>query len=285
MTSDAIVRAEPGEWSGGWPLRRRQLGSVMRLELGRSLSTWGWLALLFLAFAPTFIIGAHALHDRTCNLPEETLVLAGIVQFFYLRVGIFFGCLGVFMRTIRGEASARTLHHLFLAPVRRELLVAGKFAAGVLTTSLVFGAGVLASFTLMYAHFAAGRHFALEGPGLAHLRAYLLLTTLACVGYGAVFLAMSLVFRNPIIPAVLLLLWEGIGGALPVWLKRFSVTHYLKALVPVELPVEWISGLFTVVTEPMPPWAAVSGLLAFTAGALAFACWRIRRVEINYSTD
>jgi hypothetical protein len=39
------------------------------------------------------------------------------------------------------------------------------------------------------------------------------------------------------------------------------------------------------VAEPTPAWVAVTGLLAFVVLAVAFACWRIRRLEISYSTD
>jgi ABC-type transport system involved in multi-copper enzyme maturation permease subunit len=259
--------------------------AVMRLEMARGLSPLRSLWLLCLAFAPAVIISAHAFEDHSHRLDEETLILAGIVQFFYVRFGIFFGCLGIFLRLLRGEAAERTLHYPLLAPLRREVLVAGKFLAGALTAILVFGAGVLASSILMYGHFAAGREFALNGPGLGHVRAYLLVSTLACLGYGALFLALSLVFRNPIVPAVIALLWEGINGILPAWLKHLSVTFYLKPLFPVELPVEWIFGLFTVVAEPTPPWLAVTGLLLFAAAVLAFACWRVRRLEISYSSD
>jgi len=143
----------------------------MRMELARTLTLWGSLRLLFLAFAPAFIIAAHAIQDRHCNLQEETLVLGGIIQLYYVRFGIFFGCLGIFVRLVRGELAERTLHYWFLAPVRREVLVVGKFVAGVLTTVLVFGAGILTSFWLMYVHFDAGQDFVLNGPGLAQLRA------------------------------------------------------------------------------------------------------------------
>ena len=137
----------------------------------------------------------------------------------------------------------------------------------------------------MYAHFPAGRAFVLDGPGASHLATYLMVTALACIGYGAVFVALSLLVKNPVVPSVMLLVWEGINGALPVWLKHLSVTFYLKPLFPVELPIEGILGLFTVVAEPTPPWLAVSGLLAFAALVLAFACWRIRRLEVLYSAD
>jgi len=267
------------------PLRRRQVWAAMSLELRRIFTAWGSLGLLLLASAPPLVIAAHAAAGRGCRLDEETLILAGIVQLYYVRVGIFFGCLVIFVRLLRGELAERTLHYSFLAPVRREMLVVGKFLAGALTTIAVFGTGILASFSLMYAHFAAGPDFVLHGPGLAHLRAYLLVAVLACLGYGAVFLALSLLLRNPIVPAVVVFFWEGLNGALPVWLKRFSVTYYLKPLFPVELPVPGILGLFTVVAEPTPAWLAVTGLLVFAALVLAFACWRVRRLEVLYSSD
>lgn len=266
-------------------MRVRQTLAVMRQELVRGLRGWASVWLLWLAFAPTLVIMVHAAHDRDHGLQDETLILAGIVQLFYVRFGIFFGCLFLFTRLIRGETTERTLHYLFLAPIRREVVVIGKLLSGALTAMLLFGAGVVASFALMYGHFSAGREFVMHGPALSHLAVYLLATVLACVGYGAVFLAMSLVFKNPFLPAVALLLWEGVNGALPVFLKHLSVTFYLKPLFPVELPVEGISGLFTVVAEPTPPWLAVSGLLVFAGVVLAFACWRIRRIEISYSVD
>jgi hypothetical protein len=257
----------------------------LRVELAKGLSITRSFWLFFLAFAPTFIITAHALHDKRCELANETIILAVIMQVFYTRVGIFFGCLGISVLALRGEVAEKTLHYPLLAPMRREVLIAGKFLSGALLAMLIFGAGVLASFTLMYGHFEAGRDFMLSAKGAAQLFDYLLLVVMACLGYSAVFLAMSLIFKNPVITPVLLFLWEGANGILPAWLKAFSVTHYLKPLFPIELPVEGISGLFTVVAEPTPAWLAITGLLAFSALALAYACWKMRRFEISYSTD
>jgi ABC-type transport system involved in multi-copper enzyme maturation permease subunit len=269
----------------GWPLRRRQLWQVMRTELARTFSFWRSLWVLGLAFAPVAIVTGHAINDEHCNLEEETLILAGIIQAYYVRFAIFFGCLWIFMRLVRGEVAERTLHYGLLAPLRRDVLIVGKFLAGVAATVAIFTAGVAASFTTMYAHFPAGRAFVANGPALSHLQAYLLVTALACIGYGAVFLALSFVFRNPIVPAAIVLVWEGINGALPPLLKKISVIFYLKPLFPVELPVVGITGLFTVVAEPVPAWMAVGGLLAFAALVVVFACWRMRRLEVSYSTD
>ena len=279
MSADAVVVARPGRWTAP-----RQAWAMAKWELRRIVS-WRNTWLLFAAFAPVVILLAHAARDRQHRLEDETIVLSAILQMYYIRFATYFGCLGVFMRLVRGEIAERTLHYVLLAPLRREALVAGKFLAGALTTTLVFGAGVLASFVLMYAHFPAGRAFLTQGPGLRHLGLYLLVTLLACLGYGAVLLAMSLLFKNPMVPAVVVLLWEGVNGALPAWLKHFSVTFYLKPLMPVELPIAGVLRLFTVVAEPTPAWLSVSGLLVFTVGVVAFACWRTRRLEISYSTD
>ena len=72
------------------------------------------------------------------NVAQETIVFAGVFQFFYLRLAIFFGCLGVFMNLFRGEILDKSLHFYFLAPIRREVLMVGKFLAGLLATCLIF---------------------------------------------------------------------------------------------------------------------------------------------------
>jgi ABC-type transport system involved in multi-copper enzyme maturation permease subunit len=271
--------------SGGvWAVRRRQVLTVMRQEMARGLSLRRGLWLLVLAFAPTLVILLHAMYDTHHDLEGETVILGLILQVYYVRCGIFVGCLGLALRLVRGEMAERTLHYPLLAPVRREVLMAAKFLAAALTAILTFGTAVLASFLLMYGHFEAGSTFLREAGGWGHLGWYLLVTVLACLGYLAVLLALSLMFKNPVVPAIMFLIWEGINAFLPAGLKHFSVTFYLKPLFPVQLPLRGLDVL-TVMAEPTPAWLAVTGLLAFTALVMAVACWRARHLEISYSTD
>ena len=72
--------------------------------------------------------------------------------------------------------------------------------------------------------------------GLGHWAAYVGVTVLACLGYGAVFLLIGLLARTPIIPAALILGWETINFLLPPVLKKISVTYDLESLSPVPLP-------------------------------------------------
>jgi ABC-type transport system involved in multi-copper enzyme maturation permease subunit len=271
-----------------WGLWWLQAQRLTRMEVRRNLFSWraGWI--YFLAFIPSLIIFIHLLvdHHPPSSIGEDTNVLAGIVQLYYIRLGVFFGCLGIFSRLIRGEMIERSLHFYLLAPVRREVLLLAKFAAGSISAICLFGAAIVADFALMYAGFgAAGRDYIFNGPGLGALEAYLAIVALACLGYGAVFLLLSMIFRNPTPAAMLVLGWEAINPALPSLLQKLSVASYLRHLMPVSVQAEGIFALLTVQTEPVSAWAATLGLLLLTALVLTYSCYRIRTLEIRYTTE
>src|SRR5260370_36594972 len=194
--------------------------------------------------------------------------------------------MGLFTWLFRGEIVEKSLHYYFLVAMRCEVVIVGKLLAGGLASVVTFGGSVLLAFIFMYGHFgAAGRAFIFDGPGLGHLLAYLGVATLACVGYGSLFLALSLVFKNPILPGIVVLLWETFHAVLPSLLQKLSVMFYLKQLCPVSIPSEGLMALFTVVAEPVSAWLAVPGLLVLCTVIVIFACLRIRRTEISYLAD
>jgi ABC-type transport system involved in multi-copper enzyme maturation permease subunit len=272
-------------------IRRRQLGTIVRLELSKNLRSWRGLWLYLLALLPLLPIGVHTIAALLKEggeghaLEHDTTILAGIFQFYYLRLGIFFGCLGLFTRLFRGEMMERSLHHYLLAPVRRELLTVGKFLAGLIISVATFATAVLLSFVLMYVHYGAeARSFVLAGPGLGHLGSYLLVTVLGCLGYGSLFLLLGLLVRNPILPAVPILIWEAINHVLPASLKFVSVMFYLQPLLPVEVPPNnELLTFFAIPANPVASSIAVSGLVLFSAAILLAACLRARKTEINYA--
>ena len=172
--------------------------------------------------------------NRLLNFEEDRMIFAGIFQYFYLRLAIFFGCLGMFMYLFRGEMSNRTLHYWFLAPARRDVLLAGKYAAGLIAAAAIFGGGALLAFAAMiWPHDAVEIQAYWNAGGMAHAFWYAAAAVLGCVGYGSVFLALGLYIRNPIVPAAVLLAWEGVNGILPHALQKLSVLYYLQSLCPV----------------------------------------------------
>jgi ABC-type transport system involved in multi-copper enzyme maturation permease subunit len=186
------------------------------------------------------------------------------------------------MNLFRGEVLDRSLHYYFLAPIRREVLVAGKYLSAWLTTVVLFAGATIVSYVALYGYLSgAGVSGALRGTALGHLVAYVSVTVLGCLGYGAVFLVIGLFIRNPIIPAVLIFLWEGINGLLPTLLKKISVIHYLQSMMPV--PVD--QGPFAIIAEPVSAWLAVPGLIVFTGITILIASLRIRHMEIVYASD
>ena len=274
-----------------WRLYGSQVSVLVRNEVRRNLFTRRRIWIYLLAFLPVLMILAHVIFDRNegagpGQLENDTQVLAGIVQLYYLRLGIFFTCMAIFTWLFRGEMVERTLHYQFLVPVRREVLVVGKFLAGAIITIALFEMAVLACFYLMYSRFgSAGKSYVFDGPGVGQLGSYLLVTALACLGYGAVFLAFSLLFKNPIIPGVVIMGWEAVAPIFPPWAQRLSVTFYLKHLCPVSLPIRGPLAIFTIVAGPVSPFMAVLGLLFLTIAILALSCFLIHRMEITYTAE
>jgi len=267
----------------------RQLLGVLRLELRKSfLSRRGWWIWL-LAAAPVLLSTSHWLFEarRTAvhhSLGEDSMIFAGIFEFYYLRMGIFFGCVGIFSNLFRGEMLEKTLHYYFLTPMRRELLVVGKYLAGVAAAVVLFASSAALCFLTIGRHFGpAYSDFLWNGPGMAQLAWYVAVTVLACVGYGAVFVLCGLLFRNPMIPAAAVMVWENLNPFLPALLKKISVIFYLKSLSPVEVPVPGPLAVMVVVSDPTPAWLAVPGLVALALVLLAYAALTARHTEIGYS--
>ncbi len=234
-------------------------------------------------------VKAFSRHDPE-SLTQSSLIFATSFQTYFLRVAIFFGCVGIFTNLFRGEMMDKSLHFYLLTPMRREVLLAGKYLAGLLATLVIFGVSAGIQLSVMLGEFDhATLASYLAGPGWGQIFWYLMTTVLACIGYGSVFVAAGLFFRNPIIPTVIVLIWEGANVFLPSILKKISLIFYLQSLCPVvapsdvKLPAAY--KLLVSTTEPVAPAVAICGILVFTGLVLVAAALRARTLEINYSAD
>ena len=228
--------------------------------------------------------------EPVLNFEEDRTIFAGLFQYFYLRLAIFFGCLGMFMYLFSGEMSNRTLHYWFLAPARREVVLAGKYAAGLIASTAIFSGGALLAFAAMiWPHDPVELQAYWNAGGMAHAFWYAAAAVLGCVGYGSVFLAVGLYTRNPIIPAAVLLAWEGASGVLPHALQKISVLYYLQSLCPVAAPMDddapTLIRLLAAPAAPASRPAAILGLLLLTALVLWIASRTVRRMEISYGAE
>ena len=89
--------------------------------------------------------------------------------------------------------SNRTLHFWFLAPARREVLLAGKYAAGLIASAVIFGGGALLTLAAMiWPHDSVEVQAYWNAGGMGHVFWYGAAAALGCVGYGSVFLAVGM---------------------------------------------------------------------------------------------
>ncbi len=272
-----------------WRLWSAQIAAIVRLDLKKNFSFRRALPIYLLAALPLVIFVSHAIGYARgwteCHGTEDLTVFAGVSQLFILRLVVFFGCVVIFLNLFRGEVVQKSLHYYFLSPVRREVLVLGKYLSGLLTTVVVFGASVALSYAVLCRHLAATQSAALAGPAMAQLANYAGITALACAGYGAVFLLLGMLFRNPIIPSIAVLVWESLIVFFPPLLKKISVIFYLESLCPVRVPFEGPGAIFAITANPTPAYLAIPGLLILAVAIVAIAAVRIRRMEISYGTE
>ncbi len=283
--AEKLTRPDPAGLFG------RQILGILRFELRRNLFSrraWG---VYFLAFMPVLLVALWSVTPLPGEMfegPAQTVTFFAVIFSFYLRVSIFLSALFLFMSLFRSEILERSLHYYFLTPVRREVLVAGKYLSALLSSWVIFTISTVALYLLIGLPWGLGElgHYLFRGPGLGNMTAYVATALLGVAGYGAVFLLAGMFFRNPVVPAVLIWFWEMVlHPFLPATLKKISVAFYLQSFYPVIPPEEGCLALFQVLEEPPPVWLSVFGLLIFTVVVLFAAGWRARTMEVAYGDD
>jgi hypothetical protein len=268
----------------------RQIFAVQALELRKRFLGKRAIPVYLLALIPLVLFTGRLVVLRVFHVDQNELIAHDRVMYavlfrtLILRFVVYFGCVAVFVPLFRGDILDRSLHYYFLVPLKRQTLTAAKYVSGLVAALVLFNGVTVATWTLAYLAYGptALVQQLLSGHGLFELPGYLLVTSLACVGYGAVFLAAGVFFKNPIVPAVAILGWESINALLPPVLKKISVIHYLESLCPVSIPQD--SGI-AILADPASPWVAIPGILLLAALLVTLAARRVKRLEILYGVE
>jgi ABC-type transport system involved in multi-copper enzyme maturation permease subunit len=276
-------------WDREWRRHRRERDGETEEELHqRQLRYWDGRRRANLIFEDGVLQNIHVRQIVSIDLQRN--IYNGVFHYYYLKLAIFFGCLGIFMNLFRGEMLDKTLHFWLLAPARRDVLLAGKYLAGLLAATIIFGGGAALTYAAMLWPLPPSEiQTFFAGPAAGQILRYSAAALLACLGYGSAFLAAGLLVRNPIVPAVVLMGWESINGFLPAMLQKISVLYYVQSLCPMPPPID--AGAPALVRLFFAPAAsaswpvAVFGLCALTAVVLYFAARAVKRLEINYGGD
>lgn len=283
-----------------WQAARRQVAAVALHEMRRLMTARHGLArllVLLLPFVLALIValvriafseagpaGTRVLFGHPFTIQEDLTALAKTFRLANLRWVIFLSCAGLFGGLFSGERSERTLHHVFLQPVRREILTIGKFAGGLaLFWIAAVAAWLLTVVTWLLPHglgTALGTLFSVQGLGDFAAHAFILL--LATLAYGGIFLLAGVLGRSPPIIALALLAWEGLCSFLPLAFQRFTVYYWLDSLLPLRVPA---GPVLAVLAEPAPWPASLAACFLIASAAIGVAAWRARWMQVAYGAS
>ena len=112
------------------------VAAIFRLEITKNFLGRRSILLYLLALLPIVPLALLAPFTPPGSEWQDFTQYSMIFAVFYggliLRTVVFFGCAWIFMNLFRGDIVDRSLHFYFLSPVRREVLVIGKYLSGCL---------------------------------------------------------------------------------------------------------------------------------------------------------
>lgn len=272
-------------------MRARMLRAVFSLSLRRLVLAPSLLAHLGIAAVPLFIVTmiyiGNLHRHRMPTIQEIHIATELFLRILYLHFVVFFIANILGSAVIRQERDEQTLHYFFLQPVRRWMVISGKFAAYL----IVSGAICVVSFWAVYLAlalpaigtrgvasdlFSHGR-FAIMGRET-------LVLLLGLVAYGAFALIMGGVgFFKSASYALFLLGWEAGLPYLPSTLKFWTFAHYLQSLLP-ERMIE-NKEMFELLGEPATTGMSLAVLLGVPALFIGVAILMFRARECQYGGE
>ena len=188
-----------------------------------------------------------------------------VIAFYYVRNVLPLAALFYATSLIADEVEGKTLTYLLTRPIERHAILAGKYAAYLVTTlALSLPAAVLTFFLLVTARGWTG-----IGASVPDLFRDLGVMTLTLAVYGAFFTLLGVSLRRPMIPGLLFLfVWE-LAANLPGYLPRATITAWLRSLTRHRPPAEEISEMFGQVLPTALSLEVLAGMLVvFAAGSL-----------------
>lgn len=252
---------------------------VFDLSLGQMLWSKRTIFMALVVGGPVLIAGVLRLGEllgliaRAGGAAVAGPVIFGLmIWVFYLRFTV--PVLGVFYGTalIADEVDDKTITYLFTRPVPRGAVLVGKYLAYLACTVLV----VLPSVVLVYLLVVPIRGSL--GRTFPDLLLDLGLLALGLAVYGAVFAFVGARLKRPLLIGLIFALgWEPAALLFPGYLRKFTVAHYLQALVPHAMPQDSAVSFLQSMFQNYPS-ATVSLLCLFGIGA-GFLALGVRAIE------
>ncbi len=275
--------------ASGLPVWRRQLMIIFRIELSKAMFSRRAFSCYALISMPIILMIVAAFDENQdgsnafVTIENARRIFGYIFSTLIMGAVLFLGNAAIFTTLFRGEMLDRSIHYYLLTPVRREVLVIGKYLAGLAAAFVLFGLCTVSCFFLLYVPFGIEQFITDLSNGIVmqQLGLYLGIVALGSMGYGAVFMATGLLFRNPLIPIIVVAGWEMLHFILPPALKVFSIIYYIKGLLPIPMD----EGPLAVIVAPPPLWISIVGMFGLSALTVAISVLILKRLEVKYTDE
>ena len=227
----------------------------LRVLLGRRL-IWG---LMLAACLPLGLALYLRLSKGACGSGDLADLLAHLVlQFFGLGLPLLLA-----VAAVRDDREDKTLIYLWTRPVSRWALVFGKvLAAAMVGCGLMLASSAAAGLVLL-----VGCGQGAEFGGIVMGRG-LLAVGLAGLVYTPLFAMVAVIFRKPMVPAIILAFgWEVVVANLPGGFPRVTLMYYLKSILGLGPDA---TGVLSMFVESVNPASTSLALLVLIVAGLVF---------------
>lgn len=152
-----------------------------------------------------------------------------IVPFYFTMfiqfIALFFGS-----SVINDERENKTLIYLTTTSTPKLSLLTGKFLSYYIVSSIIVLFGFILCFIVSFID-------RLDASALSLIAGLTGVAALSLLVYSAFFCALGTIFKKSILFGVFFILgWENVIQYFPGSTQKFSLNHYVKSLLPVELP-------------------------------------------------
>ncbi len=239
-----------------WSKKTIMIAAVSALTLsiaiiGRLIMSFHWIRV---PFTPEQVFGS--------------LMSTAVIHFLVTFVTLFYGT-----ALISEEIEGKTLTYLFVRPIPKPVIMAGKYLALIWISSLLVIPTVIFSYAILYI-----------GPDMRPFMSDVTLLAkdigilfLALLTYGAMFALIGACLKHSILAGLVYAFgWEGIISYLPGFTRKLTITHYVQSVFPHE---DNAGAIAMLIGERTPPLEAVLTLILLMALFIGTASLVLREKE------
>ena len=185
------------------------------------------------------------------------------IRFIVPVLGVFYGT-----ALVADEVEDKTITYLFTRPIQRGAVMMGKYLAYLVCTSLVVLPSVMIVYFMMVPFQQVPATFGLLLKDLGIL-------AIGLAVYGALFALVGAVMKRPLVIGLVFAFgWEQVAMLMPGYLKRFTLAHYVQALVPHAMPSDGAASLLQAVFREVPSAGTALFWLFFALAASLYLATR-----------